>query len=277
MRKKKLNIRIFKLRSGEELVAEVIGKVRGKVTINRPMKIVVSLAVDPITDVKRNVVYLHNWLANSSDIKTNLPIDFILMDLPPDPDVIQLYTKQMNMDDKAQTTPPPAISDAEMKKLSDRIFKDLEKIMKECDIPIPDEKNKTKPFPFGEFGKIPFPPHKNNIPPMVQFSVCIPNEIMVDWMERGFVEYLRDCISDFITTDFDDMIMEAEEEFKKAKKRKASKKEKPKEKINKTEWVEPPDSEKKKDQFGNDIKDWSPYLKDYLEEPPQPPQNENKK
>ena len=155
-RKKKLNIRVFKLRSGEELVAEIVGKVRGKITINRPMKIITSLAVDPYTGAKRNVTYLHSWLGSSSDIKANLPIDFIVMDLPPDADVIVLYEKQMNMDDAATNSspPPPAIPDAEMKKLSEGIYKDLEKLMKECDIPFPKrektpESSPLVPYQFG--------------------------------------------------------------------------------------------------------------------------------
>ena len=280
-RKKKLNIRVFKLRSGEELVAEIVGKVRGKITINRPMKIVTSLAVDPYTGSKRNMTYLHSWLGSSSDIKANLPIDFIVMDLPPDADVIVLYEKQMNMDDAATNSspPPPAIPDAEMKKLSEGIYKDLEKLMKECDIPFPKREKTSEsaplvPYPFGEFGKIPFPPNRGKMPPVVQFTVAIPNEIMVDWIERGFIDYLKDCVSDFMSADFIDELMEAEEEFKKSKKRKTPKKQKPKEKTTKVEWVEPPETEKKSDQFGNDIKDWSPYLKDYIDEPPQ---DENKK
>ena len=174
-RKKKLNIRVFKLRSGEELVAEIVGKVRGKITINRPMKIVTSLAVDPYTGSKRNMTYLHSWLGSSSDIKANLPIDFIVMDLPPDADVIVLYEKQMN----------------------------------ECDFPFPKREKTSEsaplvPYQFGEFGKIPFPPNRGKMPPMVQFTVAIPNEIMVDWIERGFIDYLKDCVSDFMSADFID-------------------------------------------------------------------------
>ncbi len=269
MTKKKLNIRVFKLRSGEELVAEVIGRVRGKITINRPMKIVTNISTDPISGTKRNMMYLCDWLGSSTQIKVNLPTDFIVVDLPPDPDVTLLYKKQMSMDDNGKDFSDPffPVTDKDIKKMADDVYKNIEKMLKECDGHLPTKEEKLDQFPFGEFGKIPFPPNERKTPPMVQFAISIPNEIMVDWIERGFIEYLKDCISDFMNVDFIDELMEAEEKIKKSKKRKMPKKSK----IQKEEWSEPPESEKKSDQFGNNIKDWSPYLKDYLDEPPTPP------
>ena len=51
MRAKKSKLRVFKLRSGEEIIAKIAAKPRGKFTLERPMRINYSVAADPFSGV----------------------------------------------------------------------------------------------------------------------------------------------------------------------------------------------------------------------------------
>lgn len=268
-RKKKLNIRIIKLRSGEELVSDISGKTKTKMTLNRPMEISNSLVNDPFTNIRRNVVYLQDWLDSSCDIKVDIPIESILVELPPDPNMCRLYEDQMNLDDTGEMIPPKNISDKDMKKFTDSISADMKNFMKDCDKFM--QKNPKQIEPHNNT----FPDFMKNPLSMVQFTLCISAETITRWAETGLLDYLKQCISDFMNEDFMNELMEAEEEFMKSKKRKMTKKQKPKrndikEEIAEKEWTEPTEAETKNDQFGNNIKDWSPYLKDYFKDKPPP-------
>ena len=48
-KKNETNLRVFKLRSGEEVVAKLVGRSRGKVNISRPMRVNNSIVSDPFT------------------------------------------------------------------------------------------------------------------------------------------------------------------------------------------------------------------------------------
>jgi hypothetical protein len=101
------------------------------------------------------------------------------------------------------------------------------------------------------------------------FSVSIPSDILNSWVESGFLDYLKDCVSDFISTDFlEQMLNEEEDEVPQKPKKKKNKREK----ISKDDWTEPAEDLKKKPNYGNSHEDWSPYLKDYMPEQ-EPPKN----
>ena len=56
MRKSKSKLRVFKLRSGEEIIAKIAARPRGKFTLERPMKINYSVVADPFTGLKKSVL-----------------------------------------------------------------------------------------------------------------------------------------------------------------------------------------------------------------------------
>ena len=140
--KKQTNLRVFKLRSGEEIVAELIGKVTGKVIVSRPMKINNSIVADPFTGVRKKIMYLNDWLGNSNEIQITLPNNFIVLDLSPDPSIISLYNKQLDLDDVASSAPPPTVAnppdifpeltEKDMKDLSDSVIKQYDKLKDEA-------------------------------------------------------------------------------------------------------------------------------------------------
>lgn len=274
---KKSELRVFKLRSGEEIIAKVSGKGKDKIKLLRPMRIMNNIQTDPYTGVKRHVIFFSDWLGSSAEIEADIPLDFIVVEMPPDPDMISLYNRQTETDDanlgKPATVVPPEfpleMNEEEVKKLSDDVDKKLEELLKElASEGNTGPENKMPPFPF-----LPPMPNFPKMPPKQEgiiFSVNIPNEILASWVESGFIDYLKDSIQDFISTEFMEEMMNEEEDLvpKKSKKKKNKR-----EKISKEDWAEPADDLKKKPNYGNSHEDWSPYLKDYLPEQ-EPPKNQ---
>lgn len=276
--KKQTNLRVFKLRSGEEIVAELIGKVTGKVIVSRPMKINNSIVADPFTGVRKKIMYLNDWLGNSNEIQITLPNNFIVLDLSPDPSVISLYNKQLDLDDVASIAPPPTVAnppdifpeltEKDMKDLSDSVIEQYDKLKDEAKNS-KDDKNPPLGYWFEDLMNASLPPKASN---SIEFSFSIPPSILQNWIESGFVDYMKDCAQEFMCNEFLEDFLEEEEEYLKAKKDKKAKSKKTNksasEPISKKEWKEPSDEDKTKKGFGNDLKDWSPNLSDYIDTPP---------
>jgi len=277
--RKKQELKVFKLRSGEEIIAKVAGKTKDKIRLHRPMRILNNVQTDPYSGTKRHVIFFSDWLGSTSDITADIPLDFVVVELPPDPDMISLYDRQTEFDDRGGVPPQPKqtespfgeMSEEEAQKLSDKVDQELERMLKQL-----AEGGLTggeKP-PFPPSGFLPvipdFPPPRAS--DGILFSVSIPNEVMQSWVESGFIDYLMDSVQDFVNTEFMENLMNDDGDEVPNKPKKAKKKNK-REKISKDEWTEPTDDLKKKPNYGNNHEDWSPYLKDYLDKP-EPPKNE---
>jgi hypothetical protein len=296
MRRKKNELRVFKLRSGEEIIAKVAGKSKDKIKLHRPMRIMENYQTDPFTGSKRQIVFFSDWLGCTSEMSAEIPLDFIVVELSPDPDIISLYSRQIEIQDTngvEQNNKGKAdlgdVSDEELQKLSDEIDDKLEQMLKQ----LAQQDSKKPPVggsePKGSSGPpnippipgfpFPFMPPSGGMPRLpnsILFSVSIPQEIMASWVESGFIDYLKDSVQDFMSTDFlEEMMNDDTDEVPQKPKKKKNKREK----ISKDEWAEPSDDLKKKPNYGNSHEDWSPYLKDYLPqpEPPKsdPPKNED--
>lgn len=282
-RTKKSELKVFKLRSGEEIIAKVSGKSKDKIKLFRPMRITNNIQTDPYSGTKRHVVFFSDWLGSSADIEADIPLDFIVVELPPDPDMISLYSRQTEVDDKNTGKPslaplaPPSLpfqmSEEKMKKMSDEVDEKFEKLLKDlaAEGMTGDDQN---PTPTGIPPFLPFPPFslpKIQKPEGILFSIAIPNDIMNSWIESGVIDYLKDCIDDFINTEFIEELMNDDTDSVPHKKKKKKNK---REKISKEEWSEPSEDLKKKPNYGNSHEDWSPYLKDYLPEQ-EPPKNQD--
>ena len=294
-RKKKTELRIFKLRSGEEIIAKVAGKTKDKIKLQRPMRIMNNIQSDPYTGAKRQVIYFSDWLGSTSEIIADIPLDFIVVELQPDPDIVCLYDRQTEADDRGAALPLPPSSTApaelplfdedEMLELSDDVDKKLEELLKrmaqEDAPPQPTDYKNPLQSVFDQLSPV-FPPSfPPSFPPRVEgivFSVSIPKDILASGVESGFLDYLKDCISDFTSTDFLEQMMNEEEEEEEDEevedKPKRAKRQK-REKTSKDDWKEPADEHKAKPEYGNTSGDWSPFLKDYLPEQ-EPPKNTDK-
>jgi hypothetical protein len=284
-KKKTGGLRVFKLRSGEEIIGKVESKTRSKIKVHRPMRIVTSIQADPFTGVKRHVVYFSDWLGSTSELCAELPCNFIILDMPPDPDLIELYDRQVESDDaeRAATAarhadPVPPETEEDLKKSIEEADKEIESLLKQY---AEDQKNKSQfpPLPpLSGLGGMGLPglgmPNIPTRPPnSIVFSVSIPQEILQSWVESGFLDYLKDSVEEFINTDFlEEMMNDDEDEVEDLEDDVQPKPKKPKknkrEKISKDKWEEPPADKKENPQFGNSHEDWSPYIKDYLPDPP---------
>jgi hypothetical protein len=285
-RRKKTELKVFKLRSGEEIIAKVAGKTKDKIKLLRPMRVMNNIQTDPYTGVKRHTVFFADWLGSTSEITADIPLDFVVVELAPDPDLITLYARQTEADDRQAASPtisvappaPPALplpelSEEEMQELTDSVDKKLEQMLKQL---AAEDGNTGGAFPYGSMLPPLFNPTGGSMPPNfsprpegIMFSVSIPNDVLNSWVESGFLDYLKDCVSDFISTDFlEQMLNEEEDEVPQKPKKKKNKREK----ISKDDWTEPAEDLKKKPNYGNSHEDWSPYLKDYMPEQ-EPPKN----
>tara|TARA_Y100000034_G_scaffold110578_1_gene142843 strand:+ start:655 stop:1449 length:795 start_codon:yes stop_codon:yes gene_type:complete len=90
--------RILKLKSGEELITRIRGQKGSKMIIERPMIFQSSTLTDPYGRTKE-VTILKNWLSYASQEQTSIPLDFVATFLEPDNDVLKLYDYEKRKDD----------------------------------------------------------------------------------------------------------------------------------------------------------------------------------
>lgn len=293
MRKRKNpELRVFKLRSGEEIIAKIAGKSKDKIRLMRPLKIMNTVVSDPFTGVKKQMVYFCDWLGCTTDLAADIPTDFIVVDLPPDPDMVALYDQQLEVQDKSSNIPPPPmmpssyaptnkkkpqpqlkpedfspLSDKEIKDMISSIDKQMEDLYKQYDEEMKNKKGIKPPLdPYGSFPSPFGPPPPQPGGSGIIFSFIIPQDTMNQWIESGVLDYLKDSIEEFMEMEMEDLLEELDDQ-----KGKPNKKPK-KEGAPKDKWKEPTDEQKKKPGFGNKHTDWSPYVQDYLKDNPPPPE-----
>lgn len=279
MRAKKSTLRVFKLRSGEEIIAKIAGKPRGKIAVERPMKINYSVSADPYTGMKKSVVFFTDWLGATTELSVNIPTDFILVDLTPDPDMEQLYYSQREAQDqfRAAAAAPKAdplaglVDDDDDKypMPTEEELKKLDEFLKAAIGLDPSNDGKTKQPP--KKPKQPLPPTFPPLPPPsgVVFSVSLPSDLINEWVQSGIMDYLKDCVDDFMESEMEEFHSQPPPKKKKKKSASASK-----EKQSKEAWTPPTEDQVKQPDYGNKFTDWSPYLKDYIsgvtgEKPPE--------
>ena len=250
MRAKKSQLRVLKLRSGEEIIGIVSAKPRGKITMSRPMKINASIITDPFTGLKKSVVFFSDWLDGATELEVDIPTDFILMDLTPDPDMEKLYSTQSEGSDTPTATDSKTTF-ADMKPPTAEELKKLDMLMQSLGFPSDD--------PFSGKGVSSTPPPPSSLfPPKskgIIFSISVPQDIMNQWMEDGVLEYLKECVEDFMDPEM----------FGMAKPKKKTPATPKREKTSKTNWKPPTPDQTKTPNHGNKYSDWSPFLSDYVE------------
>jgi hypothetical protein len=271
MKAKKSKLRVFKLRSGEEIIAKVVARPRGKFTLERPMKMNYSVVADPFTGMKKSVLYFTDWLGGAIELKIDIPREFILLDLTPDPDMEKLYDTQSHAQDQFKAAGLEKLepdldsqclqpTEEELKRL-DELLESMgiskgndspnKKFPEDANAPNPPKPTKP-PVPSPVFPPV-FPPY----PKGILFSFSVPNDILNEWLESGIIDYFKDCFEDFMDIEMMDTMM-------KPKKKKPHTPKKHKPSKGKDEWKPPTGDRAKSNDYGNKIDDWSPFLKDYL-------------
>jgi hypothetical protein len=269
--RKKSELRVFKLRSGEEIVARYAGKNKDKIKLQRPMRVVNAVQADPFTGSKRQVTYFTDWLGCTNSPSAEIPQDFVLVDFDPSPEITSLYSRQIELQDTGKDTPklPLEAAPPNSTPVAPNITAPL-KLTEEEQCELEEEVDRfMREHQKNGYGEQQPPPQSNPfIPPKsITFSIGVPQEIMEAWINNGFMDYLKDSIQDFLTGEFlDDIFEDMEEEHEKKRRPKQNPPNSRREKISRSDWKEPDEKQKTDPKFGNKPADWSPFIKDYLED-----------
>ena len=120
--------KVIKLKSGEELIAEVSDTDSDKVKLTKPMVFKTIIISDPTNGYPKEGIVLKNWLAFGNQTETTIPSDFIATILEPTNDVITYYLSEKDREDGTYTKTPiedltkqiqPKLTDDQIKKVED--------------------------------------------------------------------------------------------------------------------------------------------------------------
>ena len=89
--------KLYKLRSGEEIIAKIVSKTSKKVILFRPMQVKIQSLIDREGGMMRDIVLLRRWLDNTFEINCELPLDYVAVELKPTPDIYLNLKKKMHI------------------------------------------------------------------------------------------------------------------------------------------------------------------------------------
>ena len=121
--------RIFKLRSGEQIVCEIKSSDPKAFKVKRPMSIRSAMQFDT-KGRQREFTVLRDWLGHSDEIDASIPKDFIVTIIQPNIQMAELYDREKESQDR-----PPMTHDifplSGMDEIKEIFDKDIEDIIKE--------------------------------------------------------------------------------------------------------------------------------------------------
>jgi hypothetical protein len=203
--------RILKLKSGEELIARIVGSTKEKMTLERPMVFKTSFQLDGLGR-KRELTFLRDWLQNTTDIRVQIPRDHIATFLHPSSEVLKLYHLEREKDDIGSLKDIPqdesvdeSITDATLKNLFDDL-KELEKpsimdmiddIIKNGGGPMsPENKNTNSDQTLKDLIES-LDDHKDGFDPMMEdyptqefivMNMMFPPKLLQDLIDKGIID-----------------------------------------------------------------------------------------
>jgi hypothetical protein len=231
--------RVIKLRSGEELIAEIAGSENGKVTLSKPMIFKTISIPDSYGNIKEGVI-LKNWLSFGKQSETTIPTDFIATTLEPTPDVMSYYLAEQDRENLPmyEKTPladlvNPKVTDdqdlnaAEYENMIQDMFENLFNEVEKTKLPKTPKPNKRKP-------------KSKEMENVIHMSLVFSPQVLANMINDGLIDPrdIMDMINHFNLS-----------QSKKKKKRKTG------ESINEHRYT---GDEKDRDGFGNKWTDWNP-------------------
>ena len=118
-----MNLQIFRLRSGEELICQVIEETKTKIKISNPFYFKSSTMTDQHGSYDMTV--LRDWLAQTNDKTVSIPKNHIVLQYEPKEDTKKLYSLQRDsekeLEEKIVSSDTPPASDIE----SQQVFQDF--------------------------------------------------------------------------------------------------------------------------------------------------------
>ena len=236
--------RILKLKSGEEIIARIVGQKKEKMILERPM-IFKSIVVESGFSGKREITVLKNWLHNSNQIRTEIPKDHIATFLEPHKLVEDLYEYEKDKEDvngdtkkilspeesRKEIPPPPPFGEIDADLMKKHMESLLDAMQENENMEIEMEENEMKP-----------PSDMDEVDmEFVIMNFMFPPKIIKDMIDRGMLNF--DDLKNI--TNSDDNIQRI----------------KPEEISN-----EYTGDDIGRDDYGNLWSDWSNDINDYLED-----------
>ena len=90
-----MNIKIFRLRSGEEIITEVVSETKKIFSLKNPMIFKTNLINSPM-GTPFDMTVLKDWLANTTAKETTIPKNHVVNTFEPTDDSLKLYNLQLN-------------------------------------------------------------------------------------------------------------------------------------------------------------------------------------
>lgn len=225
--------RILKLRSGEELIAELKGESNNKLILARPM-IFKSLIIPDPYGKQKEITILKNWLTHTSENQTKIPKDFVATYLKPDIDVIELYDMEKEKQDTNQDGPRKIIDAKDVnknpfkenKKLEDMTPEDLQEFLETVKKEIDENPDEF----YDEQSIIP-----HDMQNFISMSILLPPEALLTLVDAGLLD-----IEDVNALINSMKNIESNNNYRGDDKKR-----------------------QEEDDYGMDWRDWSPYPEDY--------------
>tara|TARA_R110001583_G_scaffold187840_1_gene349390 strand:+ start:912 stop:1556 length:645 start_codon:yes stop_codon:yes gene_type:complete len=169
--------RVLKLQSGEEIIAKIKGKEKGKIILDTPM-IFQTTSRSDMFGQEKEITYLKDWLSNTSENTISIPENFIVSWLRPTSNVTRLYDIERNIkqDEFVKKTKP--------KKPNSTGPLDMDSLLEALDSLKNDLDNDGNT-----------PPNKNN---SFFMHMMIPPDMVKELLEQGMLEDLIDDDDDDI-------------------------------------------------------------------------------
>lgn len=96
------NIRLLRLKTGEQLITKINNSNEDKLYLHRPMRINTVIMGEPgdsTGESRREIVFLNNWVEFSESDSIAIPKDIVFAILPPNNDTIRAYEAQKSKED----------------------------------------------------------------------------------------------------------------------------------------------------------------------------------
>lgn len=108
-----MNLKIFKLRSGEEIICHVVSQTKTKVKIKDPLIFKSTTSFD--SKGSYDVTILRDWLHNSELKEIEIPKNHVAIEIIPTSETVKLYTLQLDSERSVQNN-IVSIDESEMTK-----------------------------------------------------------------------------------------------------------------------------------------------------------------
>lgn len=178
--------KILKMKSGEDIIADVRKTKDGKLRLHRPMVFKTMVSPDLFGGM-REIFMLKNWLILSSEIKTNISLDSVNTILEPTPEVSSLYEAEKNKEDKYNRKPkainlnkpqlPPPVNNQKEDDIAlDNMRRKLEQMMEDL-TNIPEEESNLKDLAKPKFDD-----------KMVFMNMIFSPEVIVELLRSGILD-----------------------------------------------------------------------------------------